>query len=237
MKILLLAFLLLPFAAFAGDAKKKIEEMDSMLDRLERQLMDQEANTLHVAPVRESAKAGKNIQMPTASIRGSLPQDNDFKNLEQQISRLEKEADELSGQIETLKSDFMDKSVQGNLVELAASLQDPDHTAIRELNLTLDNTKVYSVSAGDVPWLPGKQVPLFLGPLEAGDHTIRLQARTVRRIDKGLPLDLNTYHRYDQEFKIQVPAGNMHKGYRLIIQSPEQQNTRAQASLETYDLP
>lgn len=236
MKALLLTSLLLSFNAFAGDAKKKIDEMDSMLDRLERQLMDQEAATLHVAPIHETAKPGQSIQMPSTSIKGSLPQDSDFKNVEQQISRLEKEADELSGQIETLKSEFMDKSVQGNLVELAASLQDPDHTAIRELNLTLDNTKIYSLSAGDVPWMPGKQVPLFLGPLEPGEHVVRLEARTVRRPDKGLPLDLNIYHRYDQEFKIQVPAGTARKGYRLTIQRPEQQNTRAQATLETYDL-
>jgi hypothetical protein len=236
MKIILLSILILPFLAFGADANKKIEEMDSMLDRLERKLMDQEASSLHIQPMK-GPKASKSMSLSAKTISGSLPQDGDFTALEKQIIRLEKEADELSGQIETLKSDFMDKATQGNLIELSAGMEDPDRTAIRELHLTLDKTKIYSVSTGDVPWMPGKHVPLFLGPLEAGEHVLRLEARTVRRPDKGLPLDLNTYHRYEQEFKIKVPPGNAHLGYRLLIQKPEQQNTRAQAKLETYDLP
>lgn len=218
---------------FAADSS--IQAMDSVLDRLEHKLMEQEASSLKIEPIHPAAKADQKIKVPASKFEGRLPGSEDFAGLEKQIAGLEKEADELSGQIEGMKGELLNQASKGSLIEIAAAIQDPDLTSIRELTFYLDGTKIYSMDGGE--WTPSPEVPFFLGPLEAGEHSLKLEARTVRRREKSLPLDQNIYHRYDQTFKIQVQPGVFHKGYRMQLVRPDQQNTRAQASLETYDIP
>lgn len=216
-------------------ADSSIQAMDSVLDRLERKLMEQEASSLKIEPITPSPRAEQKVRMTPSKFEGRLPGSDDFSGLEKQIAGLEKEADELSGQIEDLKGKLLNQATKGSLIAIAAAIEDPDLTSIRELTFYLDGTKIYSMDGGE--WTPSPEVPFFLGPLEAGEHTLKLEARTVRRREKTLPLDQNIYHRYDQSFKIQVQPGAYHKGYRMHLVRPEQQNTRAQASLEAYDIP
>jgi hypothetical protein len=231
--------LALSFAFLIGSnlkaADSNIQAMDSVLDRLERKLMEQEASSLKIEPINPSPKASKSVKFPTSAFEGRLPGAEDFQGLEKQIATLEKEADELSGQIESMKGELLSAASKGSLVEIEALIEDPDLTSVRELSFYLDDTKIYTMEGGE--WTPSSKLPFFLGPLEAGEHTLKLEARTVRRRDKTLPLDQNIFHRYDQSFKIQVQAGVFRKGYRMKLVRPEQQNTRAQASLETYDIP
>lgn len=216
-------------------ADSSIQAMDSVLDRLEHKLMEQEASSLKIEPINPSPKADQKIRVPASKFEGRLPGSDDFAGLEKQIAGLEKEADELSGQIESMKGELLNQATKGSLIEITAAIEDPDLTSIRELTFFLDGTKIYSMDGGE--WTPSPEVPFFLGPLEAGEHTLKLEARTIRRREKTLPLDQNLYHRYDQSFKIQVQAGVYHQGYRMHLVRPEQQNTRAQASLESYDIP
>lgn len=231
--------LLVSLAALCGAqalaADSNIQAMDSVLDRLERKLMEQEATSLRIEPLNEAPKAQQNVKLPKGSIEGRQPGFDDFAALEKQIATLEKEADELSGQIEATKADLLDKSNKGSLVEINALIEDPDLTSIRELSLTIDGKKIYAMDGGD--WTPSPEIPFFIGPLAPGEHQLELNARTIRRREKSLPLDQNLTHRYEQTFKINVAAGVFHKGYRMRLVRPEQQNTRAQASLEIYDIP
>lgn len=227
----LCACLSLPLQA----ADSSVQAMDSVLDRLEKKLMEQEAASLRIEPIASPKKADQNVRFGQSKIEGRLPGFDDFQGLEKQIAQLEKEADELSGQVESIKGELLNQANKGSLIEIAAAVEDPDLTAIRELNFYLDGQKIYSMDGGE--WAPSPEIPFFLGPLEAGEHALKLEARTVRRREKTLPLDQNIFHRYDQEFKIQVQSGVYHKGYRLRLVKPEQQNTRAQASLEAYDIP
>ncbi|MES2745263.1 MAG: hypothetical protein V4655_07540 [Bdellovibrionota bacterium] len=230
-----LCAILLVTQGFAYGAESNIQAMDSVLDRLERKLMEQEASTLKIEPIRDTPKAQQNVRLPKGSIEGRQPGFDDFAALEKQIGSLEKEADELTGQIEASKAELLDKSSKGSLVEINALIEDPDLTSIRELSLSIDGKKIYAMDGGD--WTPSPEIPFFIGPLAAGEHQIELSARTIRRREKSLPLDQNITHRYDQIFKINVASGAFHKGYRLRLVRPEQQNTRAQASMEIYDIP
>lgn len=222
-------------ASYAYAADSNIQAMDSVLDRLEQKLMEQEASTLRIEPIGDTPKSQQNLKFQKGTIEGRPPGSNEFATLEKQISDLEKEADELSGQIEASKADLLDKSSQGSLVEINALIEDPDLTSIRELNLSIDGKKIYAMNGGD--WTPSPEIPFFIGPLAAGEHSIELNARTIRRREKSLPLDQNLTHRYEQTFQINVAPGVFHKGYRIRLVRPEQANTRARASMEIYDIP
>ncbi len=231
-KLIVIA-LLSSTASFAADAN--IKSMDSVLDRLERKLMEQEASALQISPPSESKNADQKISLPQGSIEGRQPGFDDIAALEKQIAALEKEADELTGQLERVKAELLDKSAKASLVEIQAYIEDPDLTSIRELSLSIDGKKIYAMDGGD--WTPSPEIPFFLGPLSPGEHVLELNAKTVRRREKSLPLDQNISHRYNQTFKINVASGSFHKGYRMRLVRPEQQNTRAQASMEIYDIP
>lgn len=231
----ILLFSLVAFCSVQASAADAVHSMDSVLDQLERKLMEQEATTLRIEPINEAPRAQQNVRLPKGTVEGRQPGFDDFAALEKQIASLEKEADELSGHIENTKADLLDKSSKGSLVEINAVIEDPDLTSIRELSLSIDGKTIYAMNGGD--WTPSPEIPFFIGPLAPGEHQLELNARTVRRREKTLPLDQNITHRYQQTFKINVAAGVFHKGYRMRLVRPEQQNTRAQASLEIYDIP
>ncbi|RYZ47979.1 MAG: hypothetical protein EOP07_26350, partial [Proteobacteria bacterium] len=115
-------------------ADSNIQAMDSVLDRLERKLMEQEASSLKIEPINPSptSKPTKSVKYPTSSFEGRLPGAEDFQGLEKQIAALEKEADELSGQIESMKGELLSTASKGSLVEIEALIEDPDLTSIRE---------------------------------------------------------------------------------------------------------
>lgn len=223
-------------------AQKAQEASDAILDRLERKLIEQEASTLRIEapPVRRETKPGQApIVMPNSQasvITGSLPEQKDFAALDQQLRSLEQDIDELSGQVEKLKSDFQNKAAKGSLVEIVLQLDAPQETSLRDLTFAINDHTIFN-KAGSGSWNPGAQILLYSGPLEAGEHKIKLQARTVRRYGEGLPLDQNLYHLYEQNFPIALPQGSFRKGFRLKLAKPEQQNIHAKAVLENYDIP
>ncbi len=221
--------------AIAEARDTNVQAMDSVLDRLEKKLMEQEASQLRISPLSETKAVDQSIRLKKGAIEGKAPAFDELNGLEKQIAALEKEADELSGRIEGFKAELVDKSNQGSLVEINALIEDPDLTSIRELSLSIDGRKIYAMNGGD--WTPSPEIPFFLGPLAPGDHEIQLSARTIRRKEKSLPLDQNFTHRYEQTFKINVAEGVYRKGYRMRLVRPEQHNTRAQASMEIYDIP
>lgn len=238
LRLLTLCLLLLSPPLLAQRAQ---EASDAVLDRLERKLIEQEASTLKIEapPVKRQGRGETAITLPatpSSVIMGKLPEQKDFAALDQQLRGIEQDIDELSGQVEKLKSDFQTKAGKGSLVEIVLQLEAPEDTSLRDLSFGINEHTIFN-KAGSGSWNPGAQVLLYSGPLEPGEHKIKLQARTVRRYGEGLPLDQNLYHLYEQSFPIVLPQGSFRKGFRLKLARPEQQNIHAKAVLENYDIP
>ncbi len=223
-----------------AQSRPKADPADAVLDRLERKLIEQEAKTLRLQPppVREGTLGGMRLDLPASpasTILAPLPQQQDFAAIDQDLLSLEQEVDDLAGQVEKLKADFQSHAGKGSFVEIIAELEAPQETSLRDLTFSINGHKIYSRNSQG-PWIPGAQILLYSGPLEAGEHTLILEARTVRRYGEGLPLDQNLYHQYQQTFPITIPSGMVRKGYRLKLAKPEQQNIHAKAVFENYDL-
>jgi len=232
--------LLLMTAPLAAQNTRPDASMDGVLDRLERKLMEQEASTLRLTPlprIKPERPAQRNIDLPTQAISAPLPEQRDFQAIDQQIKDLEQETDELSGQVEKLKTDLQVQASKASLVEIVAELSAPEETSLRDFAFSINKHTIYQIQSGEGPWMPGSQILLYTGPLEPGEHIVQLKGRTVRRYGEGLPLDQNLYHRYDQSFRISIPQGSFRKGYRFKLAKPEEQNIHAQAILETYEIP
>lgn len=219
--------------------RSKTDDSDAILDRLERKLIEQEAKTLRLQtpPVRTD-QASQRIEMPespSSSIVAPLPEQRNFSAIDRDLLALEQDADDLSGQIEKLKADFQTQASKASFVEIIVELAAPQETSIRDLIFSINGQRIYSRTEQGA-WVPGAQILLYSGPLEAGEHKIALQARTVRHYGEGLPLDQNIYHKYDENLSISLPEGTFRKGYRLKLAKPEQQNIHAKVAFESYEI-
>jgi hypothetical protein len=204
--------------------------------------MEQEAASLRITT--PTASQNKNSQgpmqrfdMPASIMAAPLPQQSAFDSIAKDLRDLEQDADELSGQVEKLKADFLAVAEKGNFVEIKLVIEDADAMVLRSMALTIDKHAVYETQDREGQWLPGPEVLLYAGPLEPGTHELHLKGRVVRRYENNVPLDQNLYHAYDQNIQVVVPTGAFRQGYRLKLPKPEKQSINAQAVLENYQIP
>ncbi|WP_141731116.1 hypothetical protein [Oligoflexus tunisiensis] len=238
-----LSFLLITgLLSLAASSPKHRESTESVLDRLERKLMEQEAATLRITapPVsrpKKSKEPVQRIEMPASVMAAPLPLEPGFDAIAKDLRELEQDADELSGQVEKLKSDFLAMADKGNFVEIKLVIEDPNAMVVRSMALTIDTHPVYETQDHEGQWMPGPEILLYAGPMEPGTHELNLKGRIVRRHEGNVPLDQNLYHAYDQNLQVVVPTGAFRQGYRLKLAKPEKQNIHAQAVLENYQIP
>lgn len=225
-----------------ASAPKHSESTENILERLERKLMEQEAATLRItAPPLSSNKNSqapvKRFDMPASVMAAPLPHESGFESIEKDLRELEQDTDEISGQTEKLKADFLAMADKGNFVEIKLVIDDPNAMVVRSMTLTIDKHPVYETQDREGQWIPGSEILLYAGPMEPGTHEINLKGRIVRRYESNVPLDQNLYHAYDQNLQVVVPTGAFRQGYRLKLAKPEKQNIHAQAILENYQIP
>lgn len=225
-----------------ASAPKRSASTENILDRLERKLMEQEAATLRItAPPQSANKNSKapvqRFDMPASVMSAPLPHESGFDSIAKDLRELEQDADELSGQVEKLKADFLAMADKGNFVEIKLVIEDPNAMVVRSMALTIDKHPVYETQDREGQWIPGPEVLLYAGPMEPGTHELNLKGRIVRRYESNVPLDQNLYHAYDQNLQVVVPTGAFRQGYRLKLAKPEKQNIHAQAVLENYQIP
>lgn len=240
MKMSLIYICLILASSLQAQDQKNINQMDNVLDRLERKLMEQEAASLNItAPLAHTKpkSSSQKIELPASILAAPLPEEKAFMAMNNDIRQLEQDTDELSGQIEKLKSEFLASSGKDNYIEISAKIEDPDSSVLRTMSLSIDQHSVFETTDREGQWIPGPEILLYSGPLEAGEHKLQIKARVVGRVSGNLPLDQNLYHLYDQTFTVGIPNGNYRNGYRIKIAKPEKQNIHAQAGLENYKIP
>jgi hypothetical protein len=238
----LTSLLIVGLLSLGASSSRRSESTESVLDRLERKLMEQEAATLRITapPVSQPKKGKEPVQrfdMPASVMAAPLPLEPDFDSIAKDLRELEQDADELSGQVEKLKAEFLAMADQGNFVEIKLVIEDPNAMVVRSMALTIDTHPVYETQDREGQWLPGPEILLYAGPMEPGTHELNLKGRIVRRYEANVPLDQNLYHAYDQNIQVVVPTGAFRQGYRLKLAKPEKQNIHAQAVLENYQIP
>ncbi len=230
------------FLCIGASAPNRTESTENILERLERKLMEQEAATLRItAPPISASKNTKapvqRYEMPASVMAAPLPHESGFDGIAKDLRELEQDTDELSGQVEKLKADFLAMADKGNFVEIKLVIEDPNAMVVRSMALTIDQHSVYETQDREGQWIPGPEVLLYAGPMEPGTHELNLKGRIVRRYESNVPLDQNLYHAYDQNIQVVVPTGAFRQGYRFKLAKPEKQNIHAQAVLENYQIP
>lgn len=223
-----------------GRDSQRLNEVESVLDRLERQLMERERRNLFPESQpsqQQSAPAdAKQIIVEPTEITGRLPDQGALDDFSKTIDQIEDELASLSGELENLKQRIRRGTQSDGLVEISAKIPNPDQVSLREFEVKLDGFTIYQMNRSGGLWMPRSQIPIFAGPLAAGKHQLELHARVVKRYDRNLPVDSSQFHIYRQKFEFEVAEGADKKGFRIILGEIKDQNIQAQAKIESYEI-
>ncbi|MFW7380172.1 MAG: hypothetical protein ACOH5I_15265 [Oligoflexus sp.] len=219
---------------------KKLDEVESILDRLERQLIERERRNLFpgTKPT-DSEKKGNvdhRIIVEPSMISGRLPDQGALDEFASTIDQIEDELASLGGELENLKQKIRRGTQSDSLIEISAMIPNPDQVSIREFEIKLDGFTIYQLNRSGGLWLPRQQIPIFAGPLASGPHEIELHARIVKKMSDDLPVDSSTFHLYRQKFQFEVKEGIDKKGFRITMGEVVEQNIQAQAKIEAYEI-
>lgn len=240
----LAALLLCSIQAFGKD--EDLSNVNSVLDRLEKRLLDQEADGLtfdersskDATPAKRPRKdSGFDINTELKfekgeKIEGDTPNRQELSVISDAIKSIENQADQLASSIQKTKQTIIDDASINNFIAIEAALAETDAAAIKSLNIKLDGYAVYELQEASGLWLPSKSIPLFSGPMQPGTHKIELEARLVIRENAGLPLNSDVLKIVSKTFDIAVPVGTKKSRYVISITPPGKDSDKADATMK-----
>lgn len=222
-----------------GISNNDLNEVNSIIDRLEQKLLNQESKSIFFGSEGEKRshdKAKTSIRYVEENINASLPQKDDLDEISKVISKIEDDVNRMSGEVESLKIKIEANANPTSVIEMSLGIEKPDIMSFRELKIDLSGHTVYQLNHGDGIWMPSKKIPLFKGPLPAGTYKVSVKARVVKKSSNAPFVDTNIFQIYDQVKEITVAEGAFKKGFALIFKDFNQQNQNANIDMAEYEL-
>jgi hypothetical protein len=238
---MLLAKLLAPLALFAGSVALAQDEaaqhVDSVLDRLEKRLLDQESDGLtfgeKTSPkAMEGEAATKYDFTKRQKVVGSTKSQESLKSIGSAVAELETQVDQFSANVQKTKQSILDEAHIDNFITFEATLADTDAAAITAIAVKLDGFGVYELKEAAGIWMPSVLVPLYAGPLKPGNHRVDVEARIVVKPKKALPMNGDVYRFVNKTFDVAIPGGAKTSRYILSITPPEGADGKPDATLK-----
>src|SRR5690606_38029090 len=157
--LLCLAYALVSGPAGAADDDGHLRDAESILDKLEKGLMEEAPDSLtfgekvEKAKMRARAKSAGTNPAETASVyeyksTEPIKADSrvvDFQSLATLVKDLESEVDRLAADVQATKQRVVDEAGIDNFITIEAALGNADHAAIKNISVRLDGYDVYHV--------------------------------------------------------------------------------------------
>lgn len=218
----------------------EVSQVDSILDRLEKRLLDQEADGLTFGEKMPPPSTGnpadglitKYKSKNGTRVEAAPVEADQLKAIAKLVTALESDVDQLASGVQRTKQGILDEAAIDAYVSLEANLADTDAAALKTLSVKLDGYPVYELSDASGLWMPSKSVPLYAGPLQPGVHRIDLEARLVMRHKQGLPLNSDVYRFINRTFDLSVRSGVTNNHYVIGITPPEKLDGSVDATLK-----
>lgn len=211
-----------------------IAKQESILDRLERRLLEQERNALNfdsgVSELKQPAKTS--FKFKSKYIDELSPSNADVKKLGDAISELEAQTEYLASQVHRIKQKILHEAAINNMINFSTRLDDSDKLAFRSLTVTIDGHEIYKQNAALGLWLPHNEIPVFQGPMQPGNHRIDFEARVVQKATDNLPIQNDTYHIIQETFNFVVPDGKVMKKWEVYLTGENGNSSIAKAQLK-----
>ena len=226
----------------AASAQKEIEKVDSVLDRLEKRILDEEGEGLTFG---EKPMNSKDEDRPTIKVKmkgegsktlGELPETKQMREIASGISELEVQIDQLTADVQRTRQKILEEARIDNIVLIETKINGADTASLKMLRAKLDGYVIYGVSEEGGLWIPARATPLFSGPLQPGSHRLDVEARIAIRESAKMPLNTDVSRYISQSFELRIPDGKQTTKYTVVIDPSTDGTGRATAKLEEATL-
>ena len=223
--------------AFAQEEPTK--HVDSVLDRLEKRLLDQESDGLTFSEKTDPKTLDETGEPKTKyeftkrqKIGGGTASQESLKTIGSAVAELEAQVDQFASGVQKTKQSILDDAHIDNFITFEARLTDTDAASITAINVKLDGFGVYELKEASGIWMPASLVPLYAGPLKPGNHRVDVEARIVVKPKKSLPMNGDVYRFVSKSFDVAVPGGTRQTRYVISITPPEKPDGKADATMK-----
>ncbi|NRA68698.1 MAG: hypothetical protein HRU19_29705 [Pseudobacteriovorax sp.] len=221
-----------------GDSHQKV---DSILDRLERKLLESRQDSLLLDQSwqdqkKKRLKPARSLKFSGEKISSMTPSQQDFIEIEGVLDSIDMEVKQLSSDLEKIKQVVAKDKKHNSDVTMQISIKNPEKTIVRELTVTIDDYEVYRVDEAVGLWVPRKTFPIFTGPMLVGRHNIRINGRIVKAVSDQVPIDDNVYQLINQDYNLVIPETPSKKLITIEIDDIGKQNFKAEARIIAQDI-
>jgi hypothetical protein len=240
--------MLMVFVSATARAKEapQTDSVNNVLDRLEKRLIDQEAEELsyrdrpEVTPNARTTnnktstreKSTKSQKFKKENITGGAPEYTGIQGIGQLVTQLEAQVDQFAQSVQKSTQSIVEEARIDNYIDIEARLSDPDRASITTMVVKLDGFNIYQSQDSSGLWLPSAAIPLYSGPFPPGNHRLDVELRLAKKSSGPLPIHEDVYHFVSKAFDIVVPIAKEKKRYIIQIKPMSEEGKGFDASLE-----
>jgi hypothetical protein len=232
------------FALSAGTADVQSKKIENVLDKLEKRLIDREGSPFTEEedlslknPKTEKGSAAKESYTPKSpgQIKGSTPSGKNLQEIQKKINEYDQRVEILESDLRRLRAGIYEGSVTDNQVMLNVKTANDAKYIIRTLTTRLDGNTLYNQLDPAGLWMPAREIPIFYGPLQPGEHRIDLSATIAPVTLEGLELPTWQHKSVQQSFSFNIPDGKVRKSILIEISEPKTAGSHPIAKLTEDD--
>jgi hypothetical protein len=236
-------------SAPAGKPSKEggATEVESILDRLEKKLIDNEGGGLTFGEKMEPASGDHSIPKPGTTMKftrdgaageakGAAGQTDEdpgvaMKGLAEAVAGLEVQVERLHADVQKARLKVIEDARYDNFVQIDAEFRGMDKATLKSLTVKIDGVEVYRASDAGGLWVPSSKLPLFSGPVPPGAHKLYVEAAVLVREGPNVPVSADITRRMDKEFEFSVPDGKDRKSIGITIDAPPRPGSKGNITM------
>ncbi len=218
--IFLLLWMNSSLALAQAKAQKPLNEVESILDQLEKRLQENEVKTS--APMSFGSKKYLKsdeglVKFKQEKIEADLNESQKLISLSEAISKLEDDINKIDSEVHLARQSLLETAKIDNVVEIEGLIGNPDKIALRSLLVHIDGYEVYTLNDSNGLWIPSKSIPLYSGPMSPGKHRVTIDARISSKSSDHFPFINGDYQVVSRSFEIDIPDGVFKKRWSIDL--------------------
>lgn len=231
-------------ASSTKSLKNQDRKIESVLDTLDRRLLDKEASPLTLDEDADAAGTSIKGSKPTqtysprssASIKGNTTSGKNIQELQKKINEYDGRIEILESDLRKLRSGVYEASVTDNQVMVEVKSGNETKFIIRTLTARLDGNTLYNQIDPAGLWMPTRSIPLFYGPLQPGEHRIDLTAMLAPLSTDGLEMPSWNKKGLQQSFTFNVADGKARKTISIEINDAKGDGSQPVAKMSEVEI-
>jgi len=221
MKTLLFAMIWLNSGlAIAQQKSKPLNDVESILDQLEKRLKDSEIDVIKSPGSKNTTtSSGTALKFKSKTIEANVGGSQNLLTISEALGRLEDDIDQIDAEVHLTRQSILESAKMDNMIEIEGIIEDPDKTALRSLTVSIDGYQVYILNDSNGLWVPSRSIPIYSGPMSPGRHKVVIESRVSSKKKDHFPYVHADSRVIKKSINIDVPEGQYKKSWSVDLAS------------------